>query len=163
MKKLAFSFFILSSCSPGFELPKGYKAPVEVVPFVEQYLDYREEYIGSRKIDYPLTFAIVNIPDSKIGYCYAYRSGRRYIELDSKFWSTASDNQKFMLILHEMGHCDLERFEHVAPKSIMEPAMLPELEVVNNLDYYINELFQPDTRVSSKLTFEHSDVILIQD
>ena len=86
-----------------------------------------------------------------IGVCYM---GRFAVFIDRLYWMTASTpEERFTLIMHELGHCELfrphteemkvfkiEGENHVMPKSILYPYVFPIPDYPDIKDYYMKEL-----------------------
>lgn len=89
-----------------------------------------------------------------IGVCYSMIDGSRYIILDRDFWNSFRDEAtRELLLFHELGHCALNRFEHIdhnredgLPASIMNSSLIETKDYVNNRDYYLDELFSREKR-----------------
>lgn len=88
------------------------------------------------------------LEDNAVGVSYYSLSPRnKSIEISKRDWHTFSEEQKIMLIAHEMGHAVLHR-KHIetgmldgSALSIMYPTVLPTDSIKRNGEYYWNELF----------------------
>lgn len=71
-----------------------------------------------------ITFA--RLPGKMAGHCVIPPVGQRYIELDTAFWARSSEDDHLSLVMHELGHCVLNR-HHQGPDTqfsvtIMSPS-----------------------------------------
>jgi hypothetical protein len=76
---------------------------------------------------------------------------KKQVTVSRKFWNSASDTKKELLIYHELGHCILKRKGHtsglisvegrVTVKSVMNLGLVSDTAYIKHKDYYINELF----------------------
>ena len=86
----------------------------------------------------------------EVGYCQVSTFGGRNIYINQTAWEMMDDTKKEVLILHELGHCLLNR-EHNPSiislggvalfTSIMNPYLLRDDMYVLNQAYYLHELF----------------------
>ena len=112
------------------------------IPYVNSYLSYKKASLG---YEIPIQFA--KLEGDVVGLCTRWSTGYRQIEVDEEFWKGAQDLEKFELIAHEMGHCDLNRdhvdetYEDGSPVSIMHPNVF--MLYLHNINYYMYELFNP--------------------
>jgi len=152
-RALITSFLFLSACGK-FEAPKDPRTIHGVnpifVPYINKYLDYKGSPLH---IDIPMQFT--DLRGDTVGLCTRWSIGWRQIQIDQAFWEYASEGEKFGLVSHEFGHCDLNR-NHVLtetsygwPTSIMYPFVFD----VNmyNIVGYMRELFNPGTPLSSQI------------
>lgn len=86
------------------------------------------------------------------GVCYMYTVPQmRHIELNEESWDRLSDTSKYILVSHELGHCQLDR-EHSTekyrgfPVSIMYPILLDEWIFSMLESEYMNELVTGDSK-----------------
>ena len=93
-----------------------------------------------------------NFEKNVIGYC---TPSNKNIKINKRYWDTATDYEKEMLIFHELGHCDLDRDhkegwyiqivdgKEVAriPISIMGAQLFYVNTYITHRDYYLEELF----------------------
>ena len=138
----------------------------EIMPYLQQYILFKKAPL---KYDIPIQFATLDFP--KVGMCTIFSSGERQIEIDNNNWHNfLSEEEKLQLVLHELGHCDLNR-NHImsakdgVPVSIMYPYVFPLMPEAES--YYIDELFNPtfaytkmgsqyDSKFPSKMTTPQS-------
>ena len=60
--------------------------------------------------DFPISGRIANLFDSNInGWCSLNEDAPREIIIDVSFWADATDLDKEFIIMHELGHCFLNR------------------------------------------------------
>lgn len=120
---------------------------------LEKYVKIFESEWG-KNISFPVLFN--SLKGDTVGRCTTWVFGSRIVEIDYLYFSLIDEPSKEQLILHELGHCALNRFEHdnsritypgelrTMPKTIMAE------QVFNSIDmryykkyrkYYIDELF----------------------
>lgn len=122
------------------------------VPFKNKtdkaFLSYIQDFESLYgKVKSPIIFA--NLDSRKVGLCTKYSNGYNEIKIDVNFWIRASEAAKNQLILHELGHCELNRGHddtsiNNCPKSAMRSYTFFPSELENcfipNFDYYLEEL-----------------------
>jgi hypothetical protein len=81
------------------------------------------------------------------GYCEMSAGQSPTIVIDEKYWNNASEGSRKSLLLHELGHCVLDR-AHVStltntgvPSSVMNPYTISANVFDHNEDQYWQELF----------------------
>lgn len=147
MKKLLFLTLLIAGCSQADPRSIHGIDPV-FEPYIQQYLEYKEQPLHT---DIPIQFADLEYP--KVAVCTRWTSGHRQIEVDKSMWDQLSESVKLETIMHELGHCDLNR-GHISstkgymPTSIMYPYVFSIPSEM--MSYYVSELFNP--------TFSYSKV-----
>jgi len=142
-KNLSLSILLLILTACGIkENPKP--QDIRVDPAFETILDqYKMDklaYTGSDQIR-PITILFKDLQkiDAE-GQCV--RSGQyRTIFIDPVFWEHSSYYDKIVVFYHEMGHCDLDIWEHVHGSSIMNASGIWSLQFAAQKNYYLNLLF----------------------
>lgn len=148
MKTILFILFLILGCK---KQDTTYYSTINTD--INSYIQKFESIQISQNTNYDLStidIALDDLPqatDSTVGTC-TY-SWPRQIKIKKSFWFShyISDTERFNLILHELGHCLLNRYSHIdsytgsIPKSIMFPSVLNKDVFKNNISYYINELF----------------------
>ena len=118
--------------------------PEEMRTEVEHYLDYREQYLGSRRVNYRITLEFGVLPEPIIGRCITKYSSdgykSKYIVIDREEWITMVDLDREQLLFHEFGHCDLDK-SHTDHLSIMYPYQLYTSYYKLHREEFIRELF----------------------
>jgi hypothetical protein len=120
------------------------KSPSYVQPEVQEYVSRFEQAAASEGVHVDSSALIITLQDTGFsnneqGICYF---DRVTVTLNKKFWATAMDADKELLVFHELGHCLLGR-QHIKAQSIMQ-ASLPMTSMF--MDYkasYVHELFHP--------------------
>ncbi|MEL7399879.1 MAG: hypothetical protein AAGN35_15855 [Bacteroidota bacterium] len=104
-----------------------------------------------------ITFEFRRIGGSTIGYCEYDPARGNHIALDEQYWSGASNQERAVLLFHELGHCFLNRDHDDAVlsdgtcKSIMHADESNCLVAYNDhVDRYLDELFA--TGIVARLT-----------
>ncbi len=148
---LFLSFLFLVACTKTAE----YEVDPQFEPYVQRFIE--DARSRGKNIDFTATgLSIIfesRLGDNVAGVC----RGKHDIEIVRSYWNGLNDTQKEGLIYHELGHCELKR-PHKNNKlkngewaSRMRGSPIPDGDnaVINysgsRRDYYINELFNPDT------------------
>lgn len=99
--------------------------------FTEYINNFNEEF--AVKVSVPII--LNDIDNSKAGVCFVWSDGYREIQINSKHWSSYSEEQREQLIFHELGHCvfnfnhDDSKMPDNCPNSIMRSFMFNKWEV----------------------------------
>lgn len=116
-----------------------------LLPYVQLFLDEAKKREIDVEVDYFIGFND-SFPDHVYGKCIQL-SDKTTIEINLDKWDDLSELSKEQLMLHELGHCSLNR-EHDSsmlssnvPKSIMHPFIMNDQMYANYKDYYLRELF----------------------
>jgi hypothetical protein len=125
--------------------PNSPTNPVVVDPDLVPYFARFSQTIGVSTDGIAGQFATLRSP--AVGLCTLYNDSRKVIQIDSDYWSKASDDQKEQLVAHECGHCAMG-LQHIptvnefnCPVSIMYPQVFGNSHCyVENRDYYFQEL-----------------------
>lgn len=151
-----FSFvLILSAC--GVEQPVNINT--EVSPFVELFESRHKKPVN-------ISITLVELEEGVLGTCTMYSSGLRYIELSTRYWKSLSYNAREQLVLHELGHCILNRQHNVyltnfRPVSIMYPYGFGESSWYSQFkESYLYELFNPSSQLRTKEHNSNIDVVI---
>jgi hypothetical protein len=166
-------FLMLTFPSCGLDDETMDNATIDVAAEFQRFVDLFIEEGAKRgfEVDFSdtgLSIQYGTLPEDAAGVCSELgdgNSGSHQIRIRKLYWESLTEIQKERLIFHELGHCELNRphdnqvFSNGDWKSIMRGAPLPadKTPIVNytgtRRDYYIDELFQPDTGVPSWLNF----------
>lgn len=153
MKTLLLILF-LSSCSQSGQLDniknptnRDPKKHNNVDPVFKPYIAEFESYYNVNIMEMPINFA--NLENRKVGVCYAWSSGHREIEIDRGQWENElTEDQKSVLIFHELGHCELNRDhrddlrEDGCPESIMNWILTKDYCIKRYKKEYFEEIFE---------------------
>lgn len=139
---IALLAFIITSCS---------STPID--PYHEaEFASIVKEFEDTCGVQVQSSVLFVDELDGPaIGVCYM---GRYAVFIDKEYWMIkSSKEERFTLIMHELGHCDLGRphttenkvfningTNHVMPISIMNPYVFPIPDYPGIKEYYMNEL-----------------------
>jgi len=115
-------------------------------PVFEPYIAEFESYYGNNITDIPINFG--TLEGRRVGVCYTWSSGYREIEIDKKQWEKElTEDQKYALIFHELGHCELGRGhkddlrEDMCPSSLMNWILVRDGCVKIYKKEYFEEMF----------------------
>lgn len=111
----------------------------EVLPYLEVYNQYKIEYLG-QEFDYGVNVFFEDLKDNRIGECKKFSDGYRKINIDFEFWERASGLDREVLVLHELGHCDLG-LGHTEGPAIMQKFHLNGLRYNREKDFYLSNFF----------------------
>lgn len=137
-------FFLVAGCGTGTG-----SVQKEFIPHINKFVE-----ITGRQVYVTMEFA--ELPDDYVGMCYIYKSGRRKIEIDELYWKEISYNEREELILHELGHCVLDRghsetkathpdYRYPFPNSIMYPYVFGDSKYYEQFkEHYYKELIEPE-------------------
>lgn len=136
----------------------SYDGPESVRPYVVQFVKDAMAQgvdVSGEMVNPKLQIQIAkldNLGATVIGLCET--GGIRRVTLDPDFWDAVSENQKMLLMHHELGHCVLLRPHnsatgaipdgsgHTHELSIMYPIIFGDLQYSTHAEYYQKELFQ---------------------
>lgn len=85
-----------------------------------------------------------------IGYTTGYYSRNPIITINQLVWERFNEQQRYLLVLHEMGHGIWKRahddtvLPDSTPRSVMTPIIFPIDIFVKKKIYYLRELFDPN-------------------
>lgn len=171
-KKLLILSVIFSGCSNPLALPDPRSFHGVDPAFSEQVALFQTLYgagigdisIGFEKLEYP-----------RVGVCLKWGGGFRQIKIDPDYWNRTEPRSRIGLILHELGHCKLDR-EHVdtlkyyrgehvygqVPISLMYPYNFYSDSYSDLENYYYRELFTPVISGNFVQTKMHDFVEIIE-
>lgn len=156
-------------CKDGYELKGDQclpKTPIEAQIFdpyyyVKKFNTFAEKYNVIPRTNYEIK--IVDFGDQHIlGQCRY--SQKRQILLSKKVWESPNIKNIYReyLLFHELAHCVLDRSHtdlHITsfnnlliPKSIMNSSMTNINHYNENYEYYVEELFNPNTLYFNSIT-----------
>jgi len=84
-------------------------------PNLMEYIEIFEEEAAARNVnisimDLEVSAHIMNIQESNVlGQCYTYSDDSREIVIDQEYWEELDLLEKEFLMMHELGHCILDR------------------------------------------------------
>lgn len=117
------------------------------------YYDQFMAEAGSHRVAIPdwrnnnLNVVIQGITDPDVAGTCDISAGSYEVTLDSDYWALADDDEKTMLVFHELGHCLLDRDHRTdlnsdgMPVSIMNPYLFDSVYFHDHYASYVNELF----------------------
>jgi len=163
-----FLLTVVISCQPRTQPepePKQYSVPAEVEPYVQRFRDETQRR-GQKPVTDNLIVAFGGTKGSDAcGQCLLEmgKTPRITLSTDAYCWKNASENERECLVLHELGHCLLNRghrtnrFANGAYVSLMNPNdravyATCAYPIGNDVcdrrprrDYYLDELIVPAT------------------
>ena len=130
-------------------------------PYIDEYLSYK-----GAPLNYYIPMQFSDL-DGSVGVCKRWSSGERQIQIDKTYWEYLDEGERYEVIAHELGHCDLNR-DHVSsfangrPTSVMYPYLFSLTS--STIAYYMSELFNPSaaTTSSSSLAVETDCVVDVE-
>ena len=148
----AFMSVFFQNCAGRFETQsqKVKERPeiTETNPVFKPYIQEFNEYYGLPTW-VPVGFA--TLEEGIAGTCWTTKVGgvilSAYIEIDSEYWFTISELQKRNLIIHELGHCVLDRDDiplnsvEICPSSFMSERIMYDFCLEQHFDEYVKEMF----------------------
>jgi len=121
-------------------------------PYVEKFEAYGKSELGSESFkvgDVPINFGDTENDDFD-GVCFTYPNGDKEIIIKKSWWDRNSETQREILILHELGHCQLGRTHDEqkaevdgkeVPVTIMNSTIPLSSHYKDYKDGYLNELY----------------------
>lgn len=81
---------------------------IDLQPYYTEVNNIIEENCPSKRYFNPSKIVVVkrNLPSPIIGYCQPNINSFKII-IDTEYWDTGTNNQKFFLMAHELSHCML--------------------------------------------------------
>ncbi len=148
-----FFFFMTTSCGMSlFDIikRKGKRPPVttheDFVSHIKKFKEYAEAHGVGSDMNVPIIFGdFTNL--KTVGLCYEYEDGDKMIEIKEEYWKDEDEGTRESLILHEIGHCFLNRNKHILQEkgdSLMNKNVVPGENYVKHRDYYLKELFKKE-------------------
>lgn len=137
-------FLLLSSCTK--HKPRVIDDPV-FTPYINKYISFKK-----KPLNYIIHFEFDDLPrtilTATLGRCTIYSlSGKRRILIDEDRWEAADETERFQVISHELGHCDLNRDHYDIKKTNGDPISIMSTYsfsfTEDNINEYMLELFHP--------------------
>lgn len=135
--------FVGSACSKVVRIDSAF------APYIQVFEETSVKYGKPIKID-NLVMIFNTREEQYAGVCYKAGfydfQNTPLIEINEYAWKILSEEQKLNLILHELGHCILNR-DHTTeskdgrPASLMYPSVFFPNIFFPNYDYYMEELY----------------------
>ena len=92
----------------------------EFTPYVQIYLSHKADFTGDEYLYEDINIAFSDLAGTRMGECVISSvRDKRIIRIDRGYWDILNETEREILIVHEMGHCDLSIYEHI-PESIMQ-------------------------------------------
>jgi len=147
MVKFLLIAFIFIGCGVGPKEPASGIYVYDVKPAFQPYVDaFINNSIGRGEVSIEhLTIEFGALGLDRLGECSIYVDRNPKIIINAKYWYEIDDNDKEVLLFHELGHCILRRkhnsdFTGFYPDSIMYPHVIGKY-YKNNEEAYIDELY----------------------
>ena len=117
MKKIVTYCFVITFSCMACQNDDDKKIDAELAEFIEVFLEeaeIREVAIDLGMLD--ISAHIMNIQERNIvGQCYTYSNDSKEIIIDENYWRELDYLDKEYIMLHELGHCILDR-DHINNK-----------------------------------------------
>ena len=113
-------------------------------PVFDEYIAEFESFGEVKVVDIPINFG--ELTGSVVGECRSYVSGKKEIIISREYWNAGHRNNRELLIMHELGHCALNRIPHVDDKvgdldlSIMHDSIINRFRYADCKAEYMKEL-----------------------
>ncbi len=166
----------LPSATPSL-LPTGnahYTGPAEMQKYVNLFVADAAIHgvdVSANLKNPALTIQIASLSAygaSVIGLCET-GGGMRRVTFEPNFWNAASETQRELVVLHELGHCILYRghlsttLASGAYASIMYPVILSSATYLANQSHYLQELFGSSAEVSDPAAVSTTSICTLDD
>lgn len=146
-------FFLAASILLNIAIFSGivYKK-AEVESPLSPYVEYFQDAAASYLVPVNMNNLVVSFVDSYpiktwVGLCQRGKGVTKFVTIREDYFKSKSPEVRYALVLHELGHCVLDK-EHVegylpdkCPKSLMHPSDGLFGCFFKNQDYYFRELF----------------------
>jgi predicted SprT family Zn-dependent metalloprotease len=111
MKKQVLVFMLVLTACGQENAPSltGYYRQVDSE--LEEYVQLFEKEWG-KEIDFQVkisTIPVENEESKKAGVCYVWTTGKKIAVIDTEFFATRTKNQIEQVVMHELGHCALNK------------------------------------------------------
>lgn len=137
------SFILLALVLTSCGVDRAFSIPADVKPYVQDF----EQAIGRPATGIGYGFGVLGFSAENGGVIGQCSLPSQVITLDINFWNQATDEQRELVVLHELGHCVLFRAHLTAWQpnsnfftSIMAAYIMNDYQFTDQHDYYINEL-----------------------
>lgn len=147
MKCFIILAMFITACGPSqTPAPKDNRLYIQgISPEFQSYVNAYVAYKGA-PLNYDIAVQFSDLEEDIAGSCYPYKTGTRVVLIDRTYWfEESTEGEKYGLIFHEFGHCDLNR-DHIETTTNGRPdsIMYPYVVELNNpyFSFYINELFK---------------------
>lgn len=149
-----FLLFLMFSCGSN-KLLLTSKDPIYVEEKLQKFVKRFDQYANSLgvKPDYSLlsVHSTDEVPENNyLAVAISSSNGVKEIIVYNRFFDTATDIAKEIVLFHELGHATLHR-DH-KDSSIMNATQLPENYYLFYYDYLVEELFH---KTPSEITFSY--------
>lgn len=141
----------LAGCGRGID--PGLADRGEFEKFFQNYLVYAKAHGVPTEGDQALRIEFADLNSTEVGRCETGFLQGRIVYIDRVRWKDMSDGSKEALVLHELGHCLLNRGHRTdkfpaddpdmpgAQKSLMYPYATSGYRYESHKTYYLDELF----------------------
>lgn len=142
---------LVTACGRGIDAGQAHRGEFEV--YFQRFLTYAKEHGRTVEGAEVLRIEFDDLRSTEVGRCETGFLQGRIVYVDRSRWLSMNDLSKEALILHELGHCLLDR-SHTSerfpaddrnmpglPVSLMYPYATAGSRYQKYKDYYLNELF----------------------
>lgn len=140
----------------------GQQVQFSSIPLIDAELEpYVQRFRATYNIDvtFSVNFGTMDIP-AHVGLCTTWSNGAHAVTIEKKFFESANDTQREVLLFHELGHCRLGKNHNdgtiaftgtsgVWPVSIMNEYAFDQQQAqvyLAHKDYYIQQLWNEPSR-----------------
>jgi len=164
---LLLSMLCLTACGDA-GLPK--RDPRTVIGVSPEFHEYVDEYVSAKgsPLNYEIPIGFVDqLPGNTVGMCTRWSDGKRQIQIKRSYWNNLAyqPQMRATLLLHELGHCDLNLDHSLNKLAIMYDThyYIPEIDP-NSFSYQpymfsnmLNELFNRTTSTLASKAHVHDE------
>ena len=142
LKFAVHTYFILifTSCSTFSRIPGIYTDIETFRPYITEYINLKQIYLGTDKAYYAIDIIYGTPEFPTVGQCYRTSDPdlSRQVIINAHFWANSNDNERLELLLHELGHCDLN-FSHQEERVGIMNAKLKNKELTDTVikDFFL--------------------------
>lgn len=132
---------LLAACGKGLDTQKAVLRNAEFQLFFDVFKKEAESR-GAFRAEYEsISIEFGETDEGQGAVCRKPAIGARHIVVNERVWRQLIDLKQAMLILHELGHCALDREHSNHSKSVMAQPLPGSGDFDQNYDAYLNELF----------------------
>ncbi len=148
INKILFSLALIAldlTLSVAYALALQHKRFEGIDPAFQTEIAAYEKAVGHKVPHFIAIHFEDDLPNNAIGDCNMLRGE---VRIKKSYWLNHSNTLRKVLILHELGHCDLNEdhrdepsyWDTGCPASIMHPYIMQDYCFVSHEHYYISEL-----------------------
>jgi len=143
MAKLRYLLLLLITSCGAFKAPNFiHSESIEFDSHIDTYLESKLEYLGTNQSYRHILIRFASLEYPTLGRCIRpHDDSLRTIEIDSASWAAMSHARREALIMHELGHCDLDKGHTYTAPNVMTPNLIGGVYYFNNRSSLLYKFF----------------------